>query len=259
LLFFLTVITTAYSWKCEYDIELVCQCYKCEFHDNPPIYVRNQHLPGKSNKDVKKFELDRSVLEIPGDLFHHFPNIVEFIVNLNRIQSIDGGFYSEKAEKLQLFTGSFNAFSRLGDNAFEFAPNLKKLILNYNKISKIEKTAFRNLRVLEKLDLSNNKIQYLDKEWFLGLESIMTIKMTSNQITQLPAGHFPENGRLKNLILTKNQLVFIEPLAIQELPVGCVVHLYNNTCIHDSFVRKRFPNEKYEGKFYDKIQKYCNK
>lgn len=221
--------------------------------------MKNQHLPRKTNADVVKFELDRSVMLIPKDLYHHFPNIEEFIINLNRIQSIDGGYFSAQALNMELFTGSFNSLSKLGSNAFEFAPNLKKLILNYNKISSIEKTAFSNLRLLEKLDLANNKIQSLVKGWFIDLENIVTIKLTNNQIHQLPAGNFLENRRLKNLILTKNQLTFIDPLTIQELPVGCVVHLYNNTCIHDSFVKKRFVNAEYEGKFYGKINGNCNK
>lgn len=258
---FLTTLflsSTAVDWKCEYDIDLLCLCYKCDFYDNAPIYVKNDHIYGKTNADVKKFNVDREVTSIPRNLFENFPNIEEFIINLNQIKIIDGNYYTFPAEKLKTFSGAFNLLSELGALAFDFARNLKKITLNYNKINVIDNAAFKNLRQLEKVDLSSNAIAAIQKDWFQDLENLKTLKLGSNRITQLPANLLLQNLQLKSFVLTKNQIVGVDPRAIQQLPNGCVIHLYNNTCIHDSFIKKKSANLEYRRNFFNKIKQNCN-
>lgn len=98
-----------------------------------------------------------------------------------------------------------NLIGELGRNDLALLYTLTVLNLSYNKLTspRLHREAFRKLRLLETLDLSGNSLHLLP----LGLpRSLQTLKIKNNQLNSIPDGALTGMVKLRELILSDNQL-----------------------------------------------------
>lgn len=103
-----------------------------------------------------------------------------------------------------------NQIGNISKSAFKDLPDLKTLDLSENNISSLETSTFKSNTALEKLDLTTNRIFFDPYKPFLNSASLETLVLTDNRIGQIYEITFYKLPKLRNLILDKNFVYFIE-------------------------------------------------
>lgn len=109
--------------------------------------------------------------------------------------------------KIELY---HNQITNISKNAFRELNSLQILDLSENNITSLDANTFKTNIMLEKLDLTSNRISFDPLKPFLHCKSLETLILTDNRIGQIFEITFYKLPKLRNLILDKNLVFFIE-------------------------------------------------
>ncbi|XP_066260002.1 chaoptin isoform X1 [Euwallacea similis] len=91
----------------------------------------------------------------------------------------------------------------------QFAPLLKRLILDNNGLIDLDFNSFSRLLALEQLSLHRNNINTVDLRAFAGLQNLQILDMSKNSISFLHNHQFIETPKLRVLNLRENSLSYL--------------------------------------------------
>ncbi|KAG5679818.1 hypothetical protein PVAND_009356 [Polypedilum vanderplanki] len=227
-------------FKCLYQNpgEYVYSCYLIEANitnSSEPIEFINDHIEGKTSKDVKslvtpleEFSFPVKLELIHEQIFEEFPNI-EFLYFTPGIgmKTLNLG----NCAKIKEFEIYKNEIKEILNNAFINCKNMTKISHGYCNSGSIEAGALRHLTKLEELTITsfpttfnhikellsgltnlqkiyfdNNLLENFTTGIFNDLKKLENLRMTNNKFTTIPAGVFDGLENLINLDLKSNQI-----------------------------------------------------
>lgn len=141
------------------------------------IIINGDHLPGKSNIDVKMLIVVYSnTSTIIRQLFEFFPNIYGYVATSAGIQEIKP-FVFNATSYIQQVQLTYNNLGDIRSNAFYGIENVEVIALDSNNINSIDADVFQELYKLEVLSLRENSIKTLGPNIF---KSLIKIKLLYN-------------------------------------------------------------------------------
>ena len=166
-------------------------------------------------------------LELPGDLFTIFPNVVKLYLRYTDPVYESGGKWPENLTLLETHYLTFPKVSSikeleikepckcLVDEEFSFTDlnftsleNLEYLeFFNCHKLTNLPPNAFRSAKTLKKLELDNNNLITIDKDALKGLPELEFIDLRNNRnLTELPMGFFGNAPKLQEIDISDTKL-----------------------------------------------------
>ena len=166
-------------------------------------------------------------LELPGDLFTIFPNVVKLYLRYTDPVYESGGKWPENLTLLETHYLTFPKVSSikeleikepckcLVDEEFSFTDlnftsleNLEYLeFFNCHKLTNLPPNAFRSAKTLKKLELDNNNLITIDKDALKGLLELEFIDLRKNyHLTELPIGFFGNAPNLQEIDISHTKL-----------------------------------------------------
>lgn len=126
--------------------------------DQEIIEVIGKHREGKSNDDVKVFDVNEiKIKSFPRGLMKFFKNIDSLVIERqHEIPKITKNDFKEFGDKLKNLLLFGNGIKVIEADFFEFNKNLELIDLRVNKITHIEDGTFRELKKLKTLWLEEN-------------------------------------------------------------------------------------------------------
>ncbi|KAG5670802.1 hypothetical protein PVAND_001040 [Polypedilum vanderplanki] len=119
--------------------------------------MKGQHLPGKTNDDVKGFLSDRNKIIYPvHKLTKYFKNLEAIKHRQTYLVDITNEDFEEFATKLVYLQISKSYLEKIQKDLFIYNPNLKGIDLSNNRIIKFDPKVFDSLRNLEYLTVEGN-------------------------------------------------------------------------------------------------------
>ncbi|KAL7012769.1 hypothetical protein ACKWTF_015034 [Chironomus riparius] len=239
--------------------------YKCEFEDSEFVgYIcglkpelsndGEQHVPGKSDDDVKRVEFNgywnqiTTLTQSAVPICERFKNLEIIDVrkmkidgnflrkcgNLKKIYIIDSEFsgvtesFLADSPKLNTIMMRGNKMTNLPENIFINQKQLVELNLSGNQINFLPPNIFKTLTSLRSLDLSNNKLQPLNKNWFKNLPNLRVLSLVSNGIADLPKSIFNSLSSIEQIYLESNKLTTIHSDSFGTKSKLTIINLYDN-------------------------------
>lgn len=110
------------------------------------VGVSNNHLPGKTNLDVKmiSFVPYRTLDRFPMKLAKHFPNLEVLRIPVTRLTHIDKE-HLRGLKNLRIFYLGYNKLTSLDGDLFLYTPNIEYFAFNQNPLSHIGHGLLDNL------------------------------------------------------------------------------------------------------------------
>lgn len=269
LIIFLSLLQLALStewddstYKCEFKEDLK-KLYICSIADSYTMEgddTRGKHLDGKTNNDVESVAFQFLNLDFPKDTFQRFPGAKHMKISFMEFEDAFKGGLFVKSGTLEDVVFNFNKMPTIGSNAFDFAPNCKKLNLRANYIKNVDKDAFKGLQLLEEMDISRNEIETLHVGTFDDLVNLKSLMADYNPLNSLSSGLFKNNGKLITASFFKAKLTYIDPELVKELPIGTFLGVSQNTCIDETYSKGDLSyavNVREQEEFIEKISTSC--
>jgi Leucine-rich repeat (LRR) protein len=142
------------------------------------MIIRGKHLSGKTNDDVKNFQMI-SVKSI------YFPRGVTKII--------------KNIECVVINVGNLREISK--DDLREFGDKLKQLWLGSNEIEVIESNLFDFNKNIEVVSFANNSIKHIEPNTFQRLKNLKTLRFHENLCTS--SSDYAENDVIKVVRIIK--------------------------------------------------------
>lgn len=119
--------------------------------------VAGPHLPGKTNDDVKFFEVqDQDTIYFPSGLTKYFKNIESIQLASTKLKELTKEDLKEFGGKLKNLWLYDNDITVIQADLFQYNPNLEFINLGDNKVAQVELGAFNGLDKLHTLWLFSN-------------------------------------------------------------------------------------------------------
>ena len=158
--------TRALEIECEFKIEkhviggdvYTCKAIKSIVTTESEIVesVTGTHLSGKTNGDVKVFDVDNQVFKfVPSDIENFFPNLMVVKIVSSGLKQLSSESFKYLPE-LKFIDFTDNEIEMLNGDLFEFNSKLQDIKFDSNKIKGIGSEIFENLDELQKISLLNN-------------------------------------------------------------------------------------------------------
>lgn len=186
---------------------------------------------------------ENEVEEIGDDTFEEMTNLLQIIMNNNKIKKLKPGIFTNQfltkvnmsgnmLENIQ--TGSFskldileevdlshNRITTIKNGAFDKIPHLKRLHLQGNELANYKGdiyTGMGNDTELEYLDLSDNEINYLYPESFSYHPYLREVNFAKNRLPFFPTQFIKGLNYLQHLNLERNQISSLEDNDFANMP-----------------------------------------
>lgn len=188
------------------------------FHNTPAL--NSLHL---GNNDIEKIEeenfekntmikmLDLSnnkITSIHGNTFKNMDMLRYLIVSNNPITTLSDLMFSSTMLSLADFSNC-----KLESVPGTMPPSLNDFRLGINNISQIHVDDFSNITSLSLLTLNDNKISFIEHRSFEKLEELKELWLSRNDMVYIPRG-LPKG--LTKLFIDNNQVVELEPMLFNE-------------------------------------------
>uniref|UniRef100_A0A182FIM6 Uncharacterized protein n=2 Tax=Anopheles albimanus TaxID=7167 RepID=A0A182FIM6_ANOAL len=148
-----------------------------------------------------------NLTSLPAGLFHGLANLNELLLDENGLAQptpID-------ASALRTLRLTANGgIGRLREHQLDRLPSLQLLYLDRCDLSELAPGALRKTVNLVKLDLSHNALRTLPRNVFTGLHVFKELRLHGNEFTELPAVALLNVSALEVLVLSRNQLTFVD-------------------------------------------------
>ena len=195
--------------------------------------VKNDHLPGKSNNDVRFLMIIKQMMEFfPLDFGELFPNIENLVVDSTELKQI-------------------------GSKDFTGMTNLKMMIIRMHKIETIERGAFDGCKNLEKLYMRFNEIESLPDGVFESLSKLKLINLSDNKLKVLKKNFFPVNNQLEEILFQNNRLQKIDATMFH-LMTRSKILLSGNVCTHENYDNLKNNDDSKFWPFFGKVSTACS-
>ena len=174
-------------------------------------------------------------LELPGDLFTIFPNVVKLYLEYTDPVYESGGKWPDNLTLLETYQSTSLTFPEVSsikeleiekhckclfnedeqdeefsitDLNFTSLENLEYLeFFNCHKLTNLPPNAFRSAKTLKKLELDNNNLITIDKDALKGLPELEFIDLRNNRnLTELPIGFFGNAPKLQEIDISDTKL-----------------------------------------------------
>lgn len=194
--------------------------------------VKNNHLPGKSNNDVKSLMILKQMMEFfPLDLGVLFPNIENLFVDSTQLKQI-------------------------GSKDFIGMTSLKVLIIREHTIEIIEPGSFDGCKNLEKLYMRFNEIKFLPDGVFKSLSKLKLINLSDNKLTVLKKNFFPIQNELEELVFQNNRLQKIDA-SMFHFMMKTKISLSGNICTNEMYDNLKNNDDSKFWPFFGKVSSAC--
>lgn len=193
------------------------------------IILNDLKLEGKLNNDfelksLEVLELNRNNLEGKIPSFSNCQNLKHLWLSENKFSEIDSAF---KLEKLRSLNFSNNTLRGKLPN---FNKSVKEVVLHNNKLNGNNNIKWTELKSLSWIRLDNNDLEFNNVE--IESDSLRSLNLSKSKIkgtlkvngknlkhliindNELTTLHLPENGRLWELRMNKNQITDIKHLRL---------------------------------------------
>ena len=168
-------------------------------------------------------------LELPGDLFTIYPNVVKLYLR-HTDPDYESGKWPDNLTLLETSHSTDLIFPKVSsikeleikepckclvDEEFSFTDlnftsleNLEYLeFFNCHKLTNLPPNAFRSAKTLKKLELDNNNLITIDKDALKGLPELEFIDLRNNRnLTELPIGFFGNAPKLQEIDISDTKL-----------------------------------------------------
>lgn len=217
--------------------------YTCEIsginlseNDAANVVIGGQHLPGRSNIDVREVRIFNSNIPIIlNQLFTTFTNLDQMTISSSGLARIQTGAF-DGAQRLTILLVLFNRQLRtIQPNAFVGASALTNIDLGENEIDTIHESAFNGLMSLRFLLLDNNKISQIPFNVFQPLPLVEVIVLDHNLLTSLSGRIFSNNPRISQINISDNRINAIGSSFLDGLSGLTSLFANNNTCVDSSW------------------------
>lgn len=152
------------------------------------------------------------------DIKGYFPNIRQFNISANRIQSA-GDVIAKLGTTIETLDASGNFFTKnlLNDEIFRKLHSLKFLDLSYTQVSSLNYDTFSSLSELMTLDLSGNSIKSFDEHLFRNNSKLKVLHLKNNPLTRIDCSILWPLKNAVSVDLTWN--------AVEEVDTSCLMDL----------------------------------
>lgn len=232
---------------CEFEMqytgiffEYSCMLQEININDaTEKIIIKGDHLPGKSNMDVKILIIIYSnTLTISRQMLEVFPNIISYIATSAGIQEITPFIFNATSDMKQVQL-TYNNLGDIRSNAFYGIKDVEVIRLNSNNITSIDENVFEGLLKLEVLYLNFNLIKTLGPNTFNSLNKLVMLHFAFNRISTFH-GRWAENKPyLKVLNLQGNNATVVDPSLIDNLTNLQILSMSDNICVNRIFFIKQ--------------------
>lgn len=192
--------------------------------------------------------------EIPENLLDQNKKLLNLYIAYNDIKTLPENLLSGLRE-LKLLDLSYNKIDNLPDNIFKDLGTLKDLNLEANNLETLEPVLFEDLVNLEKLNLNSNGILELEIVLLTPLTKLKKLELKNNNLTIIHADSFPLQANIDTVVLSKNKIIAIDELFINQCGVSNL-KMGGNVCDKSNTIKKKDMKkklqacyEKYNGKF----------
>ena len=235
LVFIAANLNLIHGYKCSFkDYQYAGYCCELKSDNNSGL---EQHLPGKTDDDVRKVESElfkswdetspkkRSTfnicqrfknlqrisvkyLKIDPDFLKGCQNLREIYTKSSEISELPENFLADnlKLNSLRLID---NNLPSLPENLFAHQQELYDISLINSQIQVVPRNIFKSAVTVTSITLSENNIQTLDSELFRSLQNLELLSLSRNKITDLPKNIFSSLENLHQIYLDNNQLTTI--------------------------------------------------
>lgn len=126
-----------------------------------------------------------------------------------------------------------NQIKTIKPNALENLQNLRFLDISQNFLDELNSQTFTNLKSIEKLNLSNNFIINIQSNTFTPMQrNLKELDLSHNKLQTINGAVFGDENikfpKFRKFILTKNQLLFIQPDLFRSTPNIDYLHIAFN-------------------------------
>lgn len=163
----------------------------------------------ETNTMIKMLDLSNNkITSIHGNTFKNMDMLRYLIVSNNPITTVSDLIFSSTMLSLADFSNC-----QLESVPGTMPPSLNDFRLGINKITKIHVDDFSNITSLSLLTLNDNKISFIEHRSFEKLEDLKELWLSRNDMVYIPRG-LPKG--LTKLFIDNNQVVELEPMLFKE-------------------------------------------
>ncbi|CAH1786354.1 unnamed protein product [Owenia fusiformis] len=191
--------------------EYTCKCKSVGGHTEvlciniSDTILKKLHPPPEKNINSLSLAYNR-IEQAPNDAFDSLnATLQNLTLTHNNLERIPASILT--LSKMQEILLDFNSISVVSNNTFQGLTQLRRINLNKNKIETIENQAFQGLDCLTNLEMQGNGLRSVPTQALSVLESLEVLILSDNYIKSIPSGAFTSNIRLKNIDLSRNELV----------------------------------------------------
>lgn len=207
--------------SCSADLQIAFeQCHSaCVIQD---ITVNKDDIVDYYNEP--RYAEDNDFVEIEERVYDQYLSIHFYNA---QIYTIPNGTF-RLMPNIRTFNGSFTDLELLNEHEFQFANELRKIILNHNQLTYLPGFLFPSSRILFFIDLSNNKIADINVNAFANADHIEHLYLSYNRIERLDREIFENLKQLRFLYLDHNQVKIIDSSLFVKNTLLSQIDLVNN-------------------------------
>lgn len=217
-----------------YEFSTISSLKRLDLSHNLISNIFNKSLSGLKSLDYLDLS-DNHLRHLPANFFYEQKDNLQFLnLNRNRLEQIPIESFKFLGHVKYLYLCR-NQIKILRNYSFGYMFNLIELYLSQNQIESIELNAFSidersyyGPGQIEKLDLSFNKIAYLTKPIFSYLTNLRYLIISNNELKYIDAVLFQGVNYLISLDLRLNQIENLAFLVNKNLSDLRSLHLANN-------------------------------
>lgn len=196
--------------------------------------VKYSDFEGWGNQIDTLLLMNNRIMYLTNYLFQHTPNLRELSLSFNKIVDIEPHTFMDVSRSLESLEMSFGVISdEFPEDSLRPLSSLLWLALDNNNIRVVHRTSLYTFSNLQYLNLDFNRVTYLPEGLFNPLihTHLRDIRLSYNLLNKLPTETFSSLPELQTVVLSGNNIKYIEQKAFKDLHSMTTIFLTENRLI----------------------------